>query len=68
MTDAQKAQLSEICNNTRAEIEKVLTPKQRTQWETAKQNPQARRSGFKALNLSSDQRAQIKKIRETSKA
>jgi periplasmic protein CpxP/Spy len=68
LTDTQKADLSEIRKNTRAEILKVLTPEQRTQWEAAKQNRQARRGGFKALNLSEDQKAQIKKIRQDSKA
>lgn len=67
LTDTQKAQLTKIRQDTRAAIENVLTPEQRTQWQAAKQNRQARRGGFKALNLSEDQRAQIKKIKETSK-
>ncbi|RUT09175.1 hypothetical protein DSM106972_012280 [Dulcicalothrix desertica PCC 7102] len=67
LTDTQKAELTRIRQETRAAIEKVLTPEQRTQWQAAKQNRQARRGGFKALNLSEDQRAEIKKIKEASK-
>ena len=67
LTDTQKADLNRIRQETRAAIEKVLTPEQRTAWEAAKQNRQARRGGLKALNLTEDQRAEIKKIRENSK-
>jgi periplasmic protein CpxP/Spy len=68
LTDTQKSELQKIRQETRTAIQGVLTPEQRTQWEAAKNNRQARREGLKALNLSEEQRASIKKIKEDSKA
>ncbi|MBF2067630.1 MAG: P pilus assembly/Cpx signaling pathway, periplasmic inhibitor/zinc-resistance associated protein [Calothrix sp. C42_A2020_038] len=67
LTDAQKTRLAEIRQTTKTQIEQVLTPEQRAQWQAAKQNRQARRGGFQSLNLTDDQKAQINRIRESSK-
>lgn len=82
LTDAQKNQLKQIRESTRAQIDEVLTAEQKAQMEKFKAERQAQRGqgqrpqqrgergkkGFAALNLSEDQKAQIKKIMESSKA
>ncbi|AFZ24069.1 P pilus assembly/Cpx signaling pathway, periplasmic inhibitor/zinc-resistance associated protein [Cylindrospermum stagnale PCC 7417] len=81
LTDAQKSQLKQIRESTRAQIDQVLTAEQKAQLEKLKAERQAQRGqgqrpqqrgergkkGFAALNLSEDQKAQIKKIMESSK-
>ncbi|MBD2388490.1 Spy/CpxP family protein refolding chaperone [Cylindrospermum sp. FACHB-282] len=81
LTDAQKSKLQAIRQSTRAQIDQILTPEQKAQMEKLKaeyqgqrgqgQRPQQRgeggKKGFAALNLSEAQKAQIKKIMESSK-
>ncbi len=62
LSDAQKAQSKQITDTMRQKIDAVLTPQQRQQRDTARQNHQGAN-----LNLSSDQKAQIKAIREQAK-
>lgn len=79
LTDAQKQQMRQIKEETRAQIQEVLTPEQRAQMETMKQNRQGqngqgqarqgRRGGVMAsLNLTDAQKASIKQIMESQKA
>ncbi|MEA5569842.1 P pilus assembly/Cpx signaling pathway, periplasmic inhibitor/zinc-resistance associated protein [Calothrix sp. UHCC 0171] len=68
LTDSQKSQLAQIRQNTKAEIDKVLTPEQRQQRQAAYQNREGRRNGKAKLNLSDAQKAQIKQIMQSSKA
>lgn len=81
LTDAQQQQMRQIKQETRAQIEAVLTPEQRAQMETMKQNRQGqngqrqarqgqgRRGGMMAsLNLTPEQEASIKQIMESQKA
>lgn len=79
LTDAQKQQMRQIKEETRAQIQEVLTPEQRAQMETIKQNRQGqngqgqarqgRRGGVMAsLNLTDAQKASIKQIMESQKA
>jgi periplasmic protein CpxP/Spy len=72
LSDAQKAQMKQIKDESKAAIANLLNPDQKAQWETLKQSGQ--RGGWKkgegamkALNLSETQKAQIKQIRETAK-
>jgi periplasmic protein CpxP/Spy len=68
LTDAQKAQMQAIKKDTRAKIDAILTPEQRAQKQAAQQNRQAgKRGGWKALNLTEDQKNQVKQIMEASK-
>jgi Spy/CpxP family protein refolding chaperone len=73
LTDDQKAQLKQIRESSRSQIEAILTPEQKAQLETAKQQRQAGQRGQKsrgmwaALNLTADQKAQIKAIRQDAK-
>jgi Spy/CpxP family protein refolding chaperone len=81
LSDAQKQQMRQIKEETRAQIEAVLTSEQRAQMETMKQNRQGqngqrqarqgqgRRGGMMAsLNLTSEQQARIKEIMQSQKA
>lgn len=77
LSDQQKAQLQQIQKDTHTQIEAVLTPEQLEQLKTAKQNRQANQTGqarqgrhsmMAALNLTDDQKAKIKAIKEAQKA
>ncbi|PAX51182.1 P pilus assembly/Cpx signaling pathway, periplasmic inhibitor/zinc-resistance associated protein [Brunnivagina elsteri] len=75
LTDDQKTKIAEIRANTRTEVDKILTPEQRQERQQRKAerqaNPQNRQEGrrnrgFKA-NLTDAQKAEIKKIMQSSK-
>ncbi len=72
LTDTQKAQIAEIRRNTKAKMDAVLTPQQREQLANAKKDRQANRQdrrNFKAsLNLTEDQKAQMRQIMESQKS
>jgi len=80
LSDQQKAQLQQIKNDTRTQIEAVLTPQQLEQLKTARQNHQAnqanqpgqghrgKHSAMAALNLTDAQKAKIKEIKDSQKA
>lgn len=68
LSDAQKARIQAIKNETRAKMDAILTPEQRALKQTAQQNGQGRRGGKNALNLTEAQKNQMKQIREASKA
>jgi periplasmic protein CpxP/Spy len=82
LTDAQKAKMQEIRRNTRAEMEKVLTPEQKEQLKAAMQERRGQRSQgegrgeggkgkknnpFASLNLSEAQKTRMQEIKESSK-
>ncbi|MBW4579064.1 MAG: hypothetical protein KME42_05740 [Tildeniella nuda ZEHNDER 1965/U140] len=73
LTDDQKAQLKQIRESTRSQIESILTPEQKAQLDAAKQQRQSGQRGQKvrgmwaSLNLTADQKAQIKTIRQDAK-
>ncbi len=63
LSDAQKAQLKQIHESTRQQIDAVFTAEQKAQLQQARQQHQKPN-----LNLSDDQKAQIKAIRENAKS
>jgi periplasmic protein CpxP/Spy len=73
LNDAQKAQMKQIKDDSKAAIVNVLTPEQKATWQSLKQNRQNGQTGrkgeggMKALNLSETQKAQIKQIRDDAK-
>lgn len=83
LTDEQKAQIQAIRRNTRTQMEAVFTPEQKAKLEAARQARQERRSQrqagerpqrgerfgkkFAELNLTDDQKARLRSIREDSK-
>ncbi|MBE9051383.1 P pilus assembly/Cpx signaling pathway, periplasmic inhibitor/zinc-resistance associated protein [Nostocales cyanobacterium LEGE 11386] len=76
LTDAQKAQMQTIQSSTRTQIEAILTPEQKAKMAAAKQARQAQRQGNQGqrpqkgwtdLNLTEQQKTQMRQIRESSK-
>lgn len=78
LSDTQKAQLKTIHEETRTLIKGVLTPEQQTQIQTMMQQHQqnrqagqqagkARHDRWASLNLTDDQKAKIKAIRDAQK-
>ncbi|HYW18681.1 MAG TPA: P pilus assembly/Cpx signaling pathway, periplasmic inhibitor/zinc-resistance associated protein [Nodularia sp. (in: cyanobacteria)] len=78
LTEAQKAQMQTIKSNTRAQIEAILTPEQKATLAAAKQARQGQRQagqgprgqgkkGWANLNLTEQQKTQMRQIRESSK-
>lgn len=64
--DARKARLREIRSNERAQINQVLTPAQQQQLRDLMKARKAKMA--EALGLTPDQQAQIKSIRQSSRA
>ncbi|MGF1490737.1 MAG: Spy/CpxP family protein refolding chaperone [Prochloraceae cyanobacterium] len=67
LTDTQKNSIQEIFRSSRSQVENILTPAQRSQLETAKQQGMKGRKVFKSLNLSQEQKQQIKTIRQNNR-
>ncbi|XHX80743.1 MAG: hypothetical protein RBJ76_12660 [Stenomitos frigidus ULC029] len=82
LTEAQKAQLKQIREATRSQIDAILTPEQKAQLDAAKQQRQQRQAGqpgqlgqpgqkprgkWAALNLTADQKASMQAIRQDAK-
>lgn len=69
LTDSQQEQIQEIRRTTRTEIDKVLNDQQREQLKTAMQNRQGGwRRAFASLNLSQDQKNQIRQLMRSQKS
>ncbi|TBR59139.1 P pilus assembly/Cpx signaling pathway, periplasmic inhibitor/zinc-resistance associated protein [Westiellopsis prolifica IICB1] len=72
LTETQKAQIAEIRQNTKAKMDAVLTPQQREQLANAKKDRQANRQDRRnlkaSLNLTEDQKAQMRQIMESQKS
>jgi Spy/CpxP family protein refolding chaperone len=68
LSEEQKQQLRQIQEETRAQMQALLTPEQQEQFKTAMQNRQGSRSGKTALNLSEEQKAQMRQIMEAKKS
>lgn len=67
LTADQKAKMKAMRENTRAQIDSVLTAEQRTQLQSEKGQSMKRGKGMRSLNLSADQKARIKTIMEASR-
>jgi Spy/CpxP family protein refolding chaperone len=62
LTAQQQTQLTELRQQTRAEVEQILTPEQREQFKTVQLEMQNLRSAIAALNLTPQQKDQIRQI------
>lgn len=72
LTAVQKAQMQTIRSNTRNQIQAILTPEQKAKLADAKQARQAGQGqrgpkGWANLNLTEQQKTQMRQIRESSK-
>lgn len=68
LTEQQKAQMQAIREQTRSQIQAVLTPEQRQQFQAAMGSGQKRRSAFADMNLSEQQKTQIREIMRSAKS
>ncbi|MCY7272901.1 MAG: hypothetical protein LH702_03905 [Phormidesmis sp. CAN_BIN44] len=68
LTDAQKTSLKTIRDNTRQQVEGVLTSEQRAKLQADRGQGMKRGQDWKSLNLTDDQKARIKAIRQASRA
>ena len=62
ITQQQQQQLAEIRRNTRAQVEKILTPQQLQQFKAAIESPRQGQSPFAGMNLSEDQQTKLQAI------
>ena len=68
LTEDQKAQMQQIRESARAQMQEVLTPEQLEKLEAAKASGQKKREVFRSLNLTDAQKAEMKEIKESKKA
>ncbi len=67
LTEAQKAQLKQIGQSTRSQIQAVLTPQQQEQMKQVRAEGQKMREMVKDLNLTADQKTKIRDIMQASR-
>ncbi|MBW4513478.1 MAG: P pilus assembly/Cpx signaling pathway, periplasmic inhibitor/zinc-resistance associated protein [Scytonematopsis contorta HA4267-MV1] len=69
LTQEQRTQIEAIKRETRSQIEGILTPEQRQQAQTAWNNNggDKPKNGLRNLNLSDEQRTQVREIMRSSK-
>jgi periplasmic protein CpxP/Spy len=76
LTADQQAQMEQIHQDTRSQIDNILTAEQKTQLEAARENRGTSRRGghggmrgqmFDSLNLTDEQRSQIESVRSAAK-
>jgi Spy/CpxP family protein refolding chaperone len=69
LTPEQRTRMAEIRSQTRSQIEAVLTPQQREQLKaTMQESRQKRREAFANLNLTPEQKAQMRQIKQSAKS
>jgi Spy/CpxP family protein refolding chaperone len=69
LTSAQQAKMAQLRATTRSQIEAVMTPEQRQKLSQLQAQRQASRaSGKGMMNLTADQKARLKAIRESSQS
>jgi protein CpxP len=69
LSEEQKAQIAEIRKETHEQIKAVLTPQQREQLEAAKLDGiQLRRNTLRSLNLTEEQKNEMRQIKESTQA
>ncbi|MGB0560801.1 MAG: Spy/CpxP family protein refolding chaperone [Spirulinaceae cyanobacterium] len=68
LTEAQRSQMQALREDTRSQIQAILTPAQRTEVEAAIANGENPRRAMRNLDLSEDQRAQMREVKESQRA
>ena len=67
LTQAQKTELRQVNDNTRSQVEAVLTAQQQTELQNALNDGQKMKTAVRNLNLSSEQQSQLDEIMESAK-
>jgi Spy/CpxP family protein refolding chaperone len=68
LTQEQKDQMAQIRQETRSQIEAILTQEQRDKFKAAMESKQGRRAAIAAMNLSDAQKTQMRAIKESAKS
>ncbi len=68
LTQEQRDQMAQIRQQTRSQIEALLTPEQRDKFKAAMESKQGRRAAIAAMNLSDAQKTQMRAIKESAKS
>ena len=68
LTEDQKAQMQQIKESARTQMQEILTPEQLEKLEAAKASGQKKREVLRSVNLTDAQKAEMKKVRESRKA
>jgi hypothetical protein len=67
LSPGQQAQIKQIKQSSRAQIDAILTPEQRLQVEAARSRGEKPKQFMSTLNLTDTQKAQIQSIRQQSR-
>ena len=67
LSEDQSARLASLREDTRSQIQAVLSSDQQSQLEAAREAGEARRQAWRSLDLSEEQRDRIRAIREDSR-
>lgn len=67
LTDEQKDKLLQIRDDTRSQIENLLTDEQKDQFKVARQNGERMRSAITSVNLSQEQKTELRNILKSSR-
>ncbi|MEQ9551593.1 MAG: hypothetical protein RIM23_18550 [Coleofasciculus sp. G3-WIS-01] len=67
LTAEQQAQLEQIRDNKHSQMEQILTPEQRQQFQQFQGQRQRHREGMRALNLTEAQRNQMREIHQSAR-
>jgi protein CpxP len=68
LTQEQKDQMAQIRQQTRSQIDALLTQEQRDKFKAAMESKQGRRAAMAAMNLSDAQKIQMRAIKESAKS
>lgn len=67
LTPEQQAQMQQIKQSMRAQMDNILTAEQKARLEAARGNRENRRQVWESLNLTEEQQAQMREVRRASK-
>ncbi len=67
LTEAQKAQLKQIGQSTRSQIQAVLTPQQQEQMKQVRAQREKLRETVTSLNLTAEQKTKIREIMQSTR-
>lgn len=67
LTPQQQAEIEQIQENAKSQMQNLLTPEQRQQFETLRQQGRQKGKGLRQMNLSAEQREQMRSLRQSSR-
>lgn len=67
LTQQQRTQMEQIHRNTRSQMEAILTPEQKQQFQAALEQRRGMRGAIAAMNLSPEQQTQLRNIMQSAR-